>query len=66
MFAAAVAVQVRWCAPCQSDQPFHVPPCEDGHDAECLDLACAECGHAIVVGVVAVLDAELPVQVVAA
>jgi len=27
-----------------------VPPCEDGHGLDCLDLACVECGHAIIVG----------------
>ncbi len=45
------AVTLRWCAPCGSEQPFEVPPCEDGHGEDCLDLACMECGHALVVGV---------------
>jgi hypothetical protein len=44
----------RWCVPCAAEQPFEVPPCEDGHGEDCLDLACVECGHAIVVGVLLV------------
>ncbi len=46
-------MQVMWCAGCQDETPFEVPPCEDGHGADCLDLACVECGHAIVVGLYA-------------
>lgn len=42
---------VRWCATCRCEQPFEVPPCEDGHGEDCLDLACLSCGHALVVGV---------------
>jgi hypothetical protein len=41
----------RWCAGCQADTPFEVPPCEDGHGADCVDLACVECGLALVAGV---------------
>lgn len=42
--------EMRFCGPCGDDRPFEVPPCEDGHGLDCLDLACVECGHAIVVG----------------
>ncbi len=42
---------VRWCAGCRDERPFETPPCEDGHGLDCLDLACVDCGHAIVVGV---------------
>jgi hypothetical protein len=48
---------VRWCAGCEADRPFETPPCEESHGADCPDLACVECGHAIVVGVL--LDDEL-------
>ncbi|MCW2614994.1 MAG: hypothetical protein JWN08_1988 [Frankiales bacterium] len=41
---------MRWCAGCQDERGFEAPPCEDGHGLDCLDLACVECGHAIVVG----------------
>ncbi len=43
---------VRWCSPCQAEQAFELPPCEDGHGADCPDLACVECGSAVVVGLV--------------
>ena len=45
------ARELRWCAECSDERPFEVPPCEDGHGLDCLDLACVDCGHAIVVGV---------------
>ena len=41
----------RWCAECKDDRAFVTPPCEDGHGADCLDLACVECGWAIVTGI---------------
>lgn len=42
---------VRWCASCATETLFEQPPCEDGHGEDCLDLACVECGAAVVVGV---------------
>ena len=56
---------VQWCAGCSDERPFEVPPCEDGHGEDCLDLACVDCGHAIVVGVLAV-DPEVLVDLRAA
>ena len=44
-------LDVRWCTDCEDERPFEVPPCEDGHDADCLDLMCAHCGAAVVVGI---------------
>lgn len=44
-------LEFRWCAGCETDTPFEAPPCEDGHGLECLDLACVECGLALVAGV---------------
>lgn len=44
-------VELRWCAGCADERPFEMPPCEDGHETDCLDLACVECGHAVVVGI---------------
>lgn len=46
-----LARDVRWCAECRDERPFETPPCEDGHGLDCLDLACVDCGLAIVVGV---------------
>ncbi len=43
-------VRESWCIDCASVQWFEAPPCEDGHGLDCLDLACVECGSAIVTG----------------
>jgi hypothetical protein len=43
-------MQMRWCAECRDEKAFEMPPCADGHGPDCLDLACVECGFAIVVG----------------
>jgi hypothetical protein len=56
---------VRWCAACSDERPFETPPCEDGHGLDCLDLACVDCGHAIVVGVL-VDEQVVVVELVAA
>ena len=48
-----VTAEIRFCVGCQDERGFEMPPCEDGHGLDCLDLACVECGHAIVVGVMA-------------
>ncbi len=58
-------MQVRWCGDCQDDRVFEVPPCEEGHGADCLDLACIDCGSAVVIGVL-VTDAAQVLQVQAA
>lgn len=44
-------LEYRWCAGCQADTVFEVPPCEDGHGLDCADSACTECGLAVVAGV---------------
>jgi hypothetical protein len=41
-------VEFRWCSHCSTKTLFEQPPCEDGHGADCPDLACVECGSAIV------------------
>ncbi len=57
--------QLRFCSPCGDTRVFLMPPCQDGHDLDCLDLACVECGHAITVGVL-IRDAVVRVEVQAA
>ena len=42
---------LRWCADCRVEQLFEVPPCGDGHDDGCPDLACTVCGAAAVLGI---------------
>lgn len=43
----------RYCPACRDERPVEQPPCPDGH-AECPELACVDCGTAIVVGWLAV------------
>lgn len=43
-------ITCHWCSPCGEERVFEVPPCEDGHGLDYLDLSCVDCGHAIVVG----------------
>ena len=65
MYGASQVVVLRWCSPCEGEQVFHMPPCEDTHGADCPDLACVECGHAIVLGVL-VSEDQVVVEVAAA
>ena len=58
-----LGMEMRWCGECKDERAFEVPPCEDGHDAECLDLACVDCGFAIVLGL---YDDVVAVELVAA
>ena len=55
-------MQVLWCASCGDEAEFEAPPCQDGHGEECLDLACVECGHAVVVGVLRAPEVLLEVR----
>ncbi len=64
MFATSPGM-FRWCFTCCGEQLFEMPPCEDGHGEDCLDLACVACGHAIVVGVL-VADPGVSLEVRAA
>ena len=34
------------CIICDRDMMFEVPPCADGHDADCPELVCTRCGAA--------------------
>lgn len=59
-------VALRWCSGCRAEQAFEVPPCDDGHGTDCPDLACVECGTALVVGVIVGVGPPEPVAVPAA
>ncbi|NHC13894.1 hypothetical protein [Motilibacter deserti] len=37
------------CAECGGPRAFEAPPCGEGH-TDCPDLACTDCGSAVVVG----------------
>ena len=41
-------VLVLHCAGCRDEREFEQPPCVDGHDVDCPELACVECGMAVV------------------
>jgi len=43
---------VHYCSFCAGERPFEVPPCADDHD-DCPDLACTDCGFAVVFAPVA-------------
>lgn len=58
--------EIRWCAACVQETAFEMPPCDDGHGNDCLDLACVECGHVILLGLLLGEDADVVVIELAA
>ncbi|MFE0592430.1 hypothetical protein [Micromonospora echinospora] len=38
-----------YCDSCQGVQLFEVPPCADGHGADCPELSCTGCGAAVLI-----------------
>lgn len=58
-------MDVRFCGECKDERVFEVPPCEDGHGLDCVDLACVECGFALT-GVLLVVDDVVLVEAAAA
>ncbi|RKS77657.1 hypothetical protein CLV35_1351 [Motilibacter peucedani] len=49
------ALVLHWCADCREVRAFETPHCED--HVECPELACIECGTAVLLG--SLLDADL-------
>jgi hypothetical protein len=47
-----VETTVRFCPDCARDAEFERPPCGDGHEGDCPEWCCVECGCAVLVGVV--------------
>ncbi len=39
---------LRDCSTCGEPRPFEMPLCADGHGADCPELACVDCGEAVV------------------
>lgn len=37
------------CPSCGDERSFETPPCVDGHGPECAELACRDCGAALLV-----------------
>jgi hypothetical protein len=46
--------EFRTCPSCGDERLFEAPPCLDGHGADCPELACVDCGTALLVGMLAV------------
>jgi len=42
-----MALEMLVCMICGDEKDFERPPCKDGHDEDCPDLVCVECGWAI-------------------
>ncbi len=40
----------RQCPCCGVERTFETPPCADGHGADCAELACLDCGTALLLG----------------
>ena len=40
----------RFCSECSDERLFEQPPCIDGHGVDCPELACVDCGLAVVIG----------------
>ena len=40
----------RFCSECSDERLFEQPPCGDGHGPDCPELACVDCGLALVLG----------------
>ncbi|MBW4702443.1 hypothetical protein [Micromonospora sp. RL09-050-HVF-A] len=38
-----------YCDTCEGVQPFEMPPCADGHGADCPELLCTGCGTAVLI-----------------
>ncbi len=43
MVTSTVLVRL-YCCHCRSEREFVQPPCPDGHEADCPDLMCVDCG----------------------
>lgn len=52
---------VLHCAHCRDEREFEQPPCVDGHDLDCPELACVECGMAVVLPWSELVDEEIVV-----
>lgn len=46
--------RMMYCATCETEMLFEVPPCLDGHDDDCPELMCTGCGTAIILAPIVV------------
>lgn len=42
---------LRECSACGEQRAFEAVVCADGHGADCPELACVECGEAVLLGI---------------
>jgi len=47
---AELSEPIMQCPTCARPRPFEQPPCADGHDLDCPEWACTECGTAVLLG----------------
>jgi hypothetical protein len=45
-----VEAMAWFCADCARETEFERPPCTDGHERDCPEWCCVECGCAVLVG----------------
>jgi len=50
IFARAASTATFTCRNCARRTEFEQPPCPDGHDGECPEWYCTECGAATILG----------------
>lgn len=50
----------RECPCCGDERAFETPPCADGHGPDCAELACADCGTALIVAPLALVELPRP------
>ena len=51
---------LRDCSTCRAQRAFEALVCIDGHGADCPELACVDCGEAVLVGL---FDFELAIVI---
>lgn len=49
-FTSAAGTTMFTCRNCARRTEFEQPPCPDGHDSECPEWYCIECGAATILG----------------
>jgi len=42
--------EFRTCPSCGDERLFEAPPCGDAHGPDCPELACVDCGVALLLG----------------
>ncbi len=48
----AFAAPVRHCTTCDAETALEQPGCLDGHDGDCPEWVCVDCGDALLIGFV--------------